>query len=495
MLCALAAYLATTSAGPLLLAGAAILALLLAARAAWRVPLVAQAVMLVMGGYVLLNRNFAELHVSLSGLPVYVGEILLAVALPWSLSRWPARLSRPDALFFIVLAAWLAYATLRLLAGGLATGLDAVRDFAIAYYALFALVGYVAWSAVPRAAWTTVFLVVFIGLLGVVAVTAVQGPIGLPIPGDDPTSPTKADRADVMSVSLIAAATFFLLALRKAGLALPRLLLSSAALALLLPLEVRAATIGVVAIVVLLAFQQRWRTLLSLVGLPVIVIALVAVFGVQFRGRSGGGSTDALLARQLSTVSVLWGGQAVEAASTGDYWTQDPAVDTVAWRLAFWNALVNDIGSSGQGVLFGLGFGTDLTGSVGFQPDPNAPRPLRSPHNFLLTLVGRTGLVGLGLWLTLLVTWLVPAFRATRATLQAGRDEEADYLLWLLVYALAIVLAALFGVVLESPFGAIPCYLLFGMSLRASAEAMAHAAARAQVRLSRAPPALAEATA
>jgi hypothetical protein len=120
-------------------------------------------------------------------------------------------------------------------------------------------------------------------------------PACLPIPGDDPSDPTLANRADVLAVGLLAGATFFLLALRTARYGGLRIVLAGSALTLLMPLEVRAATIGALAVLGMFALQPRWRTLISLVGLAIIAFALVSVAGVQFRARSRESTTESIV--------------------------------------------------------------------------------------------------------------------------------------------------------------------------------------------------------
>jgi hypothetical protein len=464
VLSAAAGVLASTQAGPLLVLAAAVGIACVALRAYGRVPLVVQLVMVVFAGYVLLNRNFAELHVRVGQLPIYVGEILLAVTLPWAMLNWPR--GTRIAPLWILLAAWLAYATARLLAGGSEYGLDAIRDFAIAYYALFAVVGYVLWPTISRRQWTTFFTLLFVAILPIQAYVIVAGPFGIPIPGSE--APTLVNRQDVMAVSLIIAATFFLLVLRTAPLAPVRIAASSVALAMVIPQEVRAATLCAGVLLAVFAFQRRWGVLLGLVGLPVLGFLIMTLAGVEVRGRTGTSSPEMWINRQVSTISALLSGAAATEARLGVFSGQDVGLDTVAWRLAWWNALVDDVGSSVETTFFGRGFGANLTEPLGFQPDPTNPRLVRSPHNFLLTLLARTGLVGLALWLGAMMCWLIPVARNIRTAARAGRHTDADYVLWLTAYPLAIMVAALFGVVLEGPYGAIPCYILLGMSLRAA---------------------------
>ena len=124
----------------------------------------------------------------------------------------------------------------------------------------------------------------------------------------------------------------------------------------------------------------------------------------------------------------------------------------------------------------GAGFGTDLTAPLesqfGVQTDDRG-RPVRSPHNILVTLFARTGVVGLGLWLAFQGTWFARIFHALRHARAVGLDDEADLLLWLAGYVLLVLVSATLGVVLEGPYGAIPYFLLVGMSLRYATDLMA----------------------
>jgi hypothetical protein len=231
----------------------------------------------------------------------------------------------------------------------------------------------------------------------------------------------------------------------------------------LLPLEVRAASIGFLILLGFLAYQRRWRTLAPLTLIPVSAVMVVLVVGLPVSGRYGTSSSGGLIERQLSTLPLLFQGQAASS---------DPNVDTAAWRVAWWRALLNETLSNTQTTLVGAGFGADLTGPLraqfGVQTDESG-RPVRSPHNILINLFARTGLVGLGLWLVMQWTWFVKVLRAIGHGRRAGMVEEADLLLWLFGYAVLILVSATLGVVLEGPYGAIPYFLLVGMSLRCAA--------------------------
>jgi hypothetical protein len=466
---ALAAFVATTSVGPALIAGALAASLLAIVRTRLRQPLVPVLVLAVMAGYVLFNRNFAGLSVGGGQLRVYVGELLLLLALPWAITALPSRVGPATGAVLVALGIWLAYATLRLLAGGFDYGIDAVRDFALAYYGLFVVVGYAIWPIMSPKAWIGYFTALFGALLIVVTIFATAGPFSLPLPATVLDARTAVNRADQMAVGLVAAAAFFLLPLRGARLPMVRLMAAGAALALLIPLQVRAASVSAFAMLALLALHRRWATVLTLVAMPVIGFSIISMAPAVFRGRLGETSPEALVHRQLATIGAVLGGQVTEAAAARSIWTSDLVVDTVAWRLAWWEGLLRDTTSSLPKTLFGAGFGADLIAPLDFNPDdPSAALPLRSPHNFLLTLFARTGIVGLVAWLMFFAACVYGGLRGVSAGMRSRLVAETDLLLWLVAYPVAIAVSALFGVVLEGPYSAIPCYLMLGMSLRAA---------------------------
>ena len=454
----LCARAATSQLGPLLLLALVGGVALVLVRGLTRLPIAALATLLLFAGYAIFNRSFAEYHLSLGQVPLYIGEMVLLLALPWALSQSAecARLSRQP--FFLALAVWIAYCAVRLLAGGLAYGVDALRDSAVWYYGLFSIIGYVLWSRVRPGVWMRFFVGVFLAQALVTAAVALAGPFSLPF--TDPT--VQVDRADVMAVNLIGGATFFLLALRAARLQGLRILLATFELGLVPLLQVRAATIGVLAVLAVLGIQRRWSTLVAILVVPAVALGALAITHIEVDGLRGPVSANAVIERQLSTVSLMFEGKAA---------SEDPLEDTAAWRLYWWNTLLEQASTSLHTALFGVGFGPNLTDVVGYnQEDPL--RPLRSPHNIVMTVFARTGLFGLGLWLLVQALWFQSVVRGLRTRTQDSPRLSllADSLLWLTSYALAILVAALFGVVLEGPYGGIPYFLLLGLGVRRAEE-------------------------
>ena len=108
--------------------------------------------------------------------------------------------------------------------------------------------------------------------------------------------------------------------------------------------------------------------------------------------------------------------QHVESAA-GSGGAQD-LENTKEWRLAWWATIVGyTIGGDYRWA--GKGYGVNLATDDGFQASEDDS--LRSPHNATMTVLARSGVIGLGLWLLLLGTWFV---HIVRAIVDARRDNE-----------------------------------------------------------------------
>ena len=107
------------------------------------------------------------------------------------------------------------------------------------------------------------------------------------------------------------------------------------------------------------------------------------------------------------------------------------------------------------GVGFGPNFLHESGGDVallgGYHPE------VRAPHNYLLNSWARLGLIGVSLALAVLLL----AFRLGRGVMRRARTLRDDDVLAFLI-VVSIPVAAIFGVVLESPFGAIPYFWAVG---------------------------------
>jgi O-antigen ligase len=132
---------------------------------------------------------------------------------------------------------------------------------------------------------------------------------------------------------------------------------------------------------------------------------------------------------------------------------------TASARLTVYGKVLDYVAESPGRVVVGVGMGPDfLTAADATRDyDPGETLGVRSPHDFLIGTYARLGLVGLLLQLVLVASGYLLAWRTARSANVPALDQLAA----LLVVALPV--AAAVGVVLESPFGAVPYLWGFGV--------------------------------
>jgi O-antigen ligase len=146
----------------------------------------------------------------------------------------------------------------------------------------------------------------------------------------------------------------------------------------------------------------------------------------------------------------------MEAASSGD---------NNRFRLIWWKTVVQQTLEANP--VLGQGFGADLSNDFvrSYYGLDYMDFNTRSPHNFLVTLFGRTGAAGtlaFGAVLLVLLRELGRSIRRVRMAAGRARDDAIALLggqtaVWIML------IAAFFGVVLEGPMGAVPFWILLGL--------------------------------
>ncbi|MGH8940709.1 MAG: O-antigen ligase family protein, partial [Actinomycetes bacterium] len=138
-----------------------------------------------------------------------------------------------------------------------------------------------------------------------------------------------------------------------------------------------------------------------------------------------------------------------------------PSSATAGARLHVYQLVIDYVAESPGRVIGGVGMGPDFLTESGATPayDPGETLGVRSPHNFALGTLARLGVVGAALHVAVVAIGYVLAGRL----LSRPHVDELTALAALIVVAVPV--AGLVGVVLESPFGAIPYYWGYGMLL------------------------------
>ncbi|WP_369223935.1 O-antigen ligase family protein [Streptomyces sp. R39] len=155
-------------------------------------------------------------------------------------------------------------------------------------------------------------------------------------------------------------------------------------------------------------------------------------------------------------------GQRFVATTGGVTTSQEAALSaegTTRARMIAWRSVIGYTLDDPGRTAIGVGFGTDFLRLSDADVPLGRGMGVRSPHNYLLTCFARLGLAGLSLVTALLASVLGAVARALRSR----EADELTSLCVLLVVSLLVV--ALLGVVLESPFGAVPFFWASGVLL------------------------------
>ncbi len=391
-------------------------------------------------------------YVGVPGKPVYVTEMLLGASLAaYVVEHVRGRQStalRWDVLRrgLLPLLALLVWAVLRLLLGGdLST--TALRDFAPYGYACIALiaatrsvsrrlvVGVLATALVLHTAW---LLIVVTGWLGSAA---------LPVLGRTRVFEVRNDFDGTVSGIALVAAVFALTS---------RPMRTRPVWALV------AAAFAVVNAILVLGLQSR-AGLLATFACAALLLLRGARPALQFSRRS---TRHALASVAVSVLAM--GALALGVASTGAGSRLVHSLDfngvstgtaaapggTTRSRLEAYAKVVSYVTHRPDVAVVGLGFGPDYLQASGAQAilQGTTFTGVRSPHNFVLGTWARLGIIG-----ALLQLWLVVSVVLAAARAVARRHVSWSVLMAALV-VVAIPVAAVVGVVLESPFGAVPFY-------------------------------------
>jgi hypothetical protein len=335
-------------------------------------------------------------------------------------------------------------------------GLDAPRDAALWYYALFAFLAVAAMSVQPAlphqmadrlSRWSPAVLVWL-------AVSLIL----VPFADRAPTVPFT--EVSVLSHKPGGTATAALLVLavlwlgpdheRRRG----RVALSFLALLViaLIATQNRGALIGILAggTVGLAFLVDRIRILLwALAGFGItLTLMLLLSVKVPFPGEQG----REYSAQQLGTnVVSLTGAETPEGLS-----------GTVDGRKQLWT-LVLDRQISERRLLAGAGFGLNLAAEVNVFDE--GEDSLRNPHNTHLSVLARMGALGTLLWILVWGGWYWRMAAACRRLRHTTRHADGQMGGVCLVVVTAVLVAAVFDPLLEGPQVAIPLWSLFGIGL------------------------------
>jgi hypothetical protein len=132
------------------------------------------------------------------------------------------------------------------------------------------------------------------------------------------------------------------------------------------------------------------------------------------------------------------------------------------WRLRWWDAII-DYTFRGPYFWTGKGYGINLADADGFQV--SAEGALRSPHNGHLTILARSGVPGLALWVILQLLFAGALISASIRARRNGREHWVAINGWILAYWAAFLINGAFDVFLEGPQGGIWFWCVIGFGI------------------------------
>lgn len=409
------------------------------------VPVFHVSLVIILAAYALLNRGIAGLGVP----PIYIGEVVLALAAIALIVSIPSARWQPVHLVIVAFMAWGLYRTVPYIK---TYEINALRDAVTWGYGLFAL----AVSLTVRREHVERivrlygrYLPWFIVWVPIGAVVYTVFKDELPrLPGS--LEPIIGYKAGDTGVQLGAAGAFLLLGLGTASLSAVRdwavwgfWLLGLGIAAAINRGGMVAASMMTTSIFFARA-STRWFSLL-LVG--TFLVALVGLANPQ---------VDVGLERRLSFQQVV-----ENALSIFDRSNQT-LNSTSEWRIKWWTKIV---GYTIDGRYFwgGKGFGINLADDDGFQV--NADESLRSPHNGHLDILARGGVPMFALWILVQLAFGVTLLRAAMRAKRAGLTYWVRVCGWIFVYWLAALVNASFDVYLEGPMGGIWFWCMMGLGI------------------------------
>ena len=411
-------------------------------------------------GYIVGNRGFAQLHIG-NQTAIYVGELGLAACVALLGIRFAIRRNK------IVPKMALGWAVLFfLILGGIRLSLDtmfqpgfvspttAIRDAATVYYALFFFIAFqLGQNAIAR---RVLERCIFIGLVVLLPVAAVYI-FGFPeifnkirVRG----YPIIQHKGDLTTIYLACASFYFFLQPARGILRVCLRALSLVSFAGMLAATNRAALCGFACATLLLIIARRPRFVFYQAAMTVTLLIVIGL--LQFARLSSVSALGRILDRVESIIDV---------SHTHSYRSDigESSAQNNQFRLVWWESVINE--TMDKAPVFGLGFGYDLAKRflINYETTINVFEfDTRSPHSIWITVLGRMGLLGI-ICFTLMGVIIVREAVRTARRVARGQAEPATLGHWCAVVIL--IGSASFGVVLEGPMGGILFWSVLGLAV------------------------------
>lgn len=222
----------------------------------------------------------------------------------------------------------------------------------------------------------------------------------------------------------------------------------------LVVLQMRTTYLQLAALAGLLLFV-RPRALGRLgVTFPVLLFLflIIAAFDLRVSGRLTSQISLSFFSDHLQAIfGVGATGQGAVAEAAGG----------VPLRLRWWSRIYDELTADPLALLIGLGYGiplTDFRDSLGVVT--------REPHNSVVSVVARLGLIGLVSWIWMQVELFRAGLRTYRNYRRTAHNDAARLVLLIIAFAILTLVGCVGEDNMEKPYYAIPYYAFWGFMLR-----------------------------
>ena len=414
---------------------------------------------LILAGDMMFDRAFAYIHVP--GTPLYIGEMVLGIGIVGVLAATGyLRVVVRDEPILALLSAFFLWGLIRFLPGIRTYGIDAIRDFALCYYCLFAFVIAAALARSPDilerlivrldrfVPWLLTWLP-----LGLILQQLVKHPPK--VPGAS-VSVLEHKPGNAAIAALIALGALWLFPGQRSARSRATWSIMAVLTIALSATQNRGGLLGaaVGAVVGLAYYRDRMRLIIRAVLVVTIGLALATVLPLKVpaSGPAVQGQRSFSASQLIANFTSLLGSK-----------NSSQLVGTVNGRTQLWS-LIYDKQVADALLIRGSGFGPNLAYEVGvFESNPSDP--LRSPHNSHLDILARMGLLGLSLWIAMWLAWYRRLIRGCRRLAQRGLHFRRQVTVLCMMTTSAILVSSFFDPQLEGAQVAALLWTAFGIGV------------------------------
>jgi hypothetical protein len=223
--------------------------------------------------------------------------------------------------------------------------------------------------------------------------------------------------------------------------------------------------LGITSAYGLATLQTRAGLLSSLIGVGAVGTVWVRSGAAHRTRRPSGRRLGLVIVAMVAAGAALLVSPPGQRLVDGITGSDRQAAGTVQVRRDTWSGVVEYVAASPWRTAVGVGFGPDFIEASGtsYALEGTEYKGVRSPHDYVVGTFARVGVAGA----LLAAFMLLAGFAAAMRALVAFRGTTTT-LASLVLLTLPVV--ALLGVVLESPFGAIPYFWAVGQVARSLAD-------------------------